>query len=210
MTLLVVQCGSGDLADGRVGDGGAALFDRLAARCPDGGRLPVRPVIAQQTIALLARAAHEQASGDAAGRCAARALVMEALVALDRLGAAPAARPDPDAGGRHVELARDWIERHWMMPVRIADLVALGALGRSQFLAAFRARTGSTVGQAVRAARLHAAEDLLRQSDRLVDIALACGFANQSHFTRVFTAARGCAPGAWRQRRRRAAPGLPP
>jgi AraC-like DNA-binding protein len=33
----------------------------------------------------------------------------------------------------------------------------------------------------------------------LADIALACGFAEQSHFTRVFTRLVGMPPGAWRR-----------
>jgi transcriptional regulator GlxA family with amidase domain len=33
----------------------------------------------------------------------------------------------------------------------------------------------------------------------LADVALACGFADQSHFTRVFSAATGLPPGAWRR-----------
>ncbi|MGE5104438.1 MAG: helix-turn-helix domain-containing protein [Betaproteobacteria bacterium] len=37
----------------------------------------------------------------------------------------------------------------------------------------------------------------------LSEVALACGFANQSHFTRVFSAMAGIAPGAWRRQRRR-------
>ena len=36
----------------------------------------------------------------------------------------------------------------------------------------------------------------------LAQIAYECGFADQSHFTRVFTAAVGATPGAWRRARR--------
>jgi AraC-like DNA-binding protein len=32
----------------------------------------------------------------------------------------------------------------------------------------------------------------------LSEIALACGFVDQSHFTRVFVARIGVTPGAWR------------
>ena len=40
---------------------------------------------------------------------------------------------------------------------------------------------------------------LLDSKQSLLDIALACGFADQSHFTRVFTAAIGVSPGALRR-----------
>jgi len=36
---------------------------------------------------------------------------------------------------------------------------------------------------------------LLDQSGSLSEIALACGFADQSHFTRVFSRIRGVTPG---------------
>jgi AraC-like DNA-binding protein len=43
---------------------------------------------------------------------------------------------------------------------------------------------------------------MLRQREKasLSVIALACGFADQSHFTRVFTRRVGLSPGAWRRR----------
>jgi AraC-like DNA-binding protein len=33
----------------------------------------------------------------------------------------------------------------------------------------------------------------------LADIALECGFADQSHFTRAFMARMGVSPGTWRR-----------
>jgi hypothetical protein len=40
---------------------------------------------------------------------------------------------------------------------------------------------------------------MLRQQEMtLSDVALACGFADQSHFTRVFTPMTGISPVAWR------------
>jgi AraC-like DNA-binding protein len=38
----------------------------------------------------------------------------------------------------------------------------------------------------------------------LADIALVCGFVDQSHFSRVFTKFEGDSPGRWRQRNRKA------
>ena len=39
-------------------------------------------------------------------------------------------------------------------------------------------------------------------NESLTDIARACGFASQSHFTRAFRQATGASPGAWRRARR--------
>jgi transcriptional regulator GlxA family with amidase domain len=48
--------------------------------------------------------------------------------------------------------------------------------------------------------RVEQARGLLIANDMsLADVALACGFADQSHFTRVFSSAIGMPPGAWRR-----------
>ena len=49
--------------------------------------------------------------------------------------------------------------------------------------------------------RVHAAEALLRDTDRkLADIAAAVGFASAQHFTDVFRRVHGVAPSSWRRR----------
>jgi AraC-like DNA-binding protein len=48
--------------------------------------------------------------------------------------------------------------------------------------------------------RVELAKDLLRDRESsLSEIALRCGFADQSHFTRVFTRRAGVSPGSWRR-----------
>ena len=47
--------------------------------------------------------------------------------------------------------------------------------------------------------RIRRAKDLLLSAKLdLADIALECGFADQGHFTRIFSRLNGAAPGAWR------------
>ena len=100
----------------------------------------------------------------------------------------------------HVGTALAHLADHWMLPVRIRDLVALGPLGRSRFLAAFRRRAGCAPGTWLARRRLAEAERRLRAGEPIVAVALACGYASQSHFHRRFQAVHGCAPGAWRRR----------
>ncbi|MEK7414668.1 MAG: AraC family ligand binding domain-containing protein, partial [Planctomycetota bacterium] len=135
-TCLVLQQAPGDFADTTPGDGGGHLLGILADGARQDNRLPIRPAQSSQVRALMERAVSEWRSPAFGGRCAARALVMEALVILvrDPRIRVPAPRPS-DAGDQHVTDAVNWIARYWMQPVRIADLLALGQLGRSQFLA---------------------------------------------------------------------------
>jgi AraC-like DNA-binding protein len=85
--------------------------------------------------------------------------------------------------------------------LRIADLARHCGLSPSHFVQAFRRATGTTPHRWLSLRRIERARRLLRETDLpLARLALACGFADQSHFTRVFTARTGTPPGAWRRR----------
>jgi len=173
-----------------------SLLASLARRAESANRLPVRPSIGQHVAATLHRAAREWSSPALGARSAAVALAMESMVALARdvADAAPAAA----AGDQHVAMAVRWLEDYWMREISIAELVALGTLGRSQFLARFRAATGATVGQQLLQIRLREAQRMMREGrHNLLEIALACGFGSQSHFNHRFKRATGLSPGAW-------------
>src|SRR5262245_17195638 len=65
---------------------------------------------------------------------------------------------------------------------------------------AFRAHVGCSVGEYVRRRRVARACDCLATSDMaLSEIALASGFHDQSHFSRVFRRYTGMSPGAYRR-----------
>jgi AraC family transcriptional regulator len=65
----------------------------------------------------------------------------------------------------------------------------------------FRAATGLSMGAFVRRLRLEwTADQLVRTSKPLVELAAEAGFADQSHFTRLFRAKTGMTPALYRQR----------
>ena len=73
-------------------------------------------------------------------------------------------------------------------------------LSVSHFSRAFRISTGLPPHQWLLRQRVKAAKQLMTVRDLpLSEIAMSAGFANQSHFTRVFSAAVGVSPGVWRR-----------
>ena len=65
---------------------------------------------------------------------------------------------------------------------------------------AFRQSTGVPPHRWLLNRRVERAKELLPDSNlSLSDVALACGFGDQSHFTRTFTAAVRLSPGVWRR-----------
>jgi AraC family transcriptional regulator len=66
---------------------------------------------------------------------------------------------------------------------------------------AYRRAFGCTVGEHIRVLRLERAADALARTTRpLSDIALECGFYDQSHFSNVFRRRFSCTPGEYRMR----------
>ncbi len=73
-------------------------------------------------------------------------------------------------------------------------------LSTGHFARAFRDSMGATPHQWLLHRRVEAAMALLRNSPlALSEVAVAAGFANQAHFTRVFSRVAGVTPGAWRR-----------
>ena len=83
----------------------------------------------------------------------------------------------------------------------ITDLATIARLSASQFCRAFKASTGTTPHRWHLNARVIRAQALLvSEQISLADVAVATGFADQSHFTRIFLRTTSCTPGAWRRR----------
>jgi AraC family transcriptional regulator len=73
-------------------------------------------------------------------------------------------------------------------------------LSPSQFSKAFRKTVGVPPHRWVIHQRIALAKTLLRDGRLpLAEIAVTCGFSDQSHFTRSFSVAVGFSPGAWRR-----------
>jgi AraC family transcriptional regulator len=84
--------------------------------------------------------------------------------------------------------------------VSLSELAAECKLSHSYFTRAFKRSTGESPHRWLLRQRVERAKELLREGDvALSEIAIACGFADQSHFTRVFRSLAGASPGSWRR-----------
>jgi AraC family transcriptional regulator len=76
-------------------------------------------------------------------------------------------------------------------------------LSRSHFAHAFKASTGVPPHRWLLLHRVQRAREMMEgTSESLSAIAVSCGFADQSHFTRAFGSIVGASPAAWRRERR--------
>ncbi|MEY9885110.1 helix-turn-helix domain-containing protein [Bradyrhizobium sp. USDA 329] len=82
----------------------------------------------------------------------------------------------------------------------IADVAAECKLTPSHFARSFRRSTGIAPHEFLSQLRIEEAKrQMLSTKLPLADIALICGFGDQSYFTRVFSRSVGASPGAWRR-----------
>jgi AraC family transcriptional regulator len=122
---------------------------------------------------------------------------------LIRTYAGPCVDPRPLRSGLtswQIRRATETIEANMASDIAIADLARACNLSPKHFARAFRRTFGVPPYQWLQERRVDRAQQLLLNHDMsLAGIADACGFTSQSHFTRVFTAIAGAAPGAWRR-----------
>jgi AraC family transcriptional regulator len=116
-----------------------------------------------------------------------------------------AAVPDDLTSGKlspwQLRRALDFLAAHLGDDPTIAQLARECGLSSGYFARAFRQTSGVTPHQWLIRKRVEQARGLLLGNGLgLADIALACGFVDQSHFSRVFAKFEGDSPGKWRQR----------
>jgi AraC family transcriptional regulator len=136
-------------------------------------------------------------AADDAARLAIEGLMLEILAE----GARHAGR---HCGGRGflphwLRVARDLLHARFTEPIALDDIASAADVHVVHLSREFRRYFNCTVGDYVRRLRVDHACTLLRDSaSPLVDIALRCGFADQSHFSRVFHQYVGVTPAQFR------------
>jgi AraC-like DNA-binding protein len=99
-----------------------------------------------------------------------------------------------------VKRVRAYVDADLHGPMSLSVAAAHVCLSPGYFSRRFRQSFGVTFSRFVAARRVERARRLLVSgAGKLCEIALACGFADQAHFTRTFGDLMGCAPGRWRR-----------
>jgi AraC family transcriptional regulator len=111
-----------------------------------------------------------------------------------------------EQGGRGAFSPRDWrrvcdyIEAHLHEEILLVDLAEAGGRSVRHFSRMFRRSTGQTPHGFILRKRVDRAKDFLRTRKMpLAEIALTCGFADQSHFATAFRKSTGKTPVHWRR-----------
>ena len=120
---------------------------------------------------------------------------------------APAASDTRQLAPWQARKVKEYIETSLDSTIRLRDCASKARLSASYFSHAFKATFGTTVCDYIRRRRVERAQHLmLLSTEPLSQIALACGFADQAHYCRVFRDVIGLSPNTWRRRNMNLAP----
>jgi AraC-like DNA-binding protein len=103
-------------------------------------------------------------------------------------------------GRQRARMIRDFIEASLAEDFSVADLAKLIGISPSRFASLFKNSFSTSVHQFVLNRRIERASSLLSMDGyRNVDIAAACGFASESHFSDTFKRKTGLSPRDYRR-----------
>ncbi|HEV7775956.1 MAG TPA: AraC family transcriptional regulator [Luteibacter sp.] len=142
-----------------------------------------------------ARLWRELVAGDAFAPMAVEGLALELVAAFGREQSLTGP-PEPPSWLRRV---KDRLDSDLAMPLSLADLAHDAQRHPVHVARSFREHYGITVGEYARRVRAEKAASMLRSGTQpLIEIALDCGYASASQFSRSFKAAFGVLPSAYR------------
>jgi AraC family transcriptional regulator len=167
----------------RFGSGPAALTGALDLSGGEGRRLALRMY-------------QELCGADAHTALVLEGLGLELLTLTCRRGARTEQQPPA-----WLVTVRDELDAGFAHPFTLAAIAARAGVHPVHLAQAFRRWFGCTLGEYVRELRLNdACAALVRSDASIADIALAAGFADQSHLCRVFRRLKGISPKAYQRR----------
>jgi AraC family transcriptional regulator len=140
--------------------------------------------------------------GSPAGRLYGESLSLALAVYLARRHGVPNHHPSEHRGGlpgHRLRLVVEYVRAHLDHDMPLADLARIAGMSPHYFTELFRTSTGQTPHQFVLTERIERAKRLLRNPKlTALDVALLVGFADASHFTKVFRRVVGATPNRYR------------
>lgn len=182
------------IADAEVRSFNVELTSPWLRRLGDGLRQRGADFVGGSLAGLAVRLQEEFHHPDAASPLAVEGLVLELLAAVQRA----ATRREPVVPGWLLRV-RERLWEEFAAPPNLTTLAAEAGVHPGHLVAAFRRHFRCTAGEFVRRRRIDWACTRLIDTDvSLAEVALAAGFADQSHFSRTFKRLVGVTPAAYR------------
>jgi AraC family transcriptional regulator len=145
---------------------------------------------------LAQRLYHEFRQGDGLALVSLEGILLEMLAEGARHSGADRVAMIP----RWLHIAREYLEANFLRQVSLAEIAAAAGVHRVHLSREFRRYFSTTVGEFLRRKRIeHACQLVSTTQIALAEIAMTCGFSDQSHFSATFRRQIGLTPAKYRQ-----------
>jgi len=98
---------------------------------------------------------------------------------------------------KHLLLVKQFLDEHPAADISLEELASLAGISACHLLRQFQRYFGLPPHTYQIQSRLRLAKKLIRQGNKMLNVALDCGFHDQSHFHRHFKRAMGVTPGTY-------------
>ncbi len=161
-----------------------------------GARLSEPALLSDSSLWLAARMYREFAERDAFSALVLESISTELLVAASRQYLKSPDRQPPT----WLQRVKDYLSENFSEPPSLADLAAAAGVHPTHLARTFRQFERCTIGDYLRELRVnYARRRMISSNEPLVEIALAAGFADQTHFSRSFKRVTGMTPTEFRR-----------
>ena len=150
-------------------------------------------------LSVARRVVSEIRSGELGWRLIVQGLLIELLGRIVRTRTGSFTRSVP----RWLQGVKERLDSGCAEHVSVTELAKIASVHPVYLARRFRDSYGCSIGEYARRRQLRAAEELLLSSQMdLREVALRCGFADQSHFSKAFRRSLGIPPGRYRRAHR--------
>ena len=123
-------------------------------------------------------------------------ILLELLAETARRACKGPARAVPD----WLRRAREYVEANFLRSLSLAEIARVARVNRVHLARQFRSYFETSVGEYIRLKRVEQACKLVSTtSESLAEIAIDCGFSDQSHFSTTFRRHMGLTPARFRE-----------
>lgn len=142
------------------------------------------------------RLRHEMTRSDGASALAINGLISEMLAEGSRGRALVAEK----GNAQWLVRATDFVHDNYKTTLSLEEIAGIAGVHSAHLSRVFRQKMGCTVGEYLRRLRFEfACQQILSSQKPLCDVAFDAGFADQSHFNRIFKMQMGMTPYKYRQ-----------
>jgi len=157
----------------------------------------------EEVISLYKKAVHEYQKGTAGSHLRVKLYLTELFSLLYDNGYLHSAQSDSSADKRqssHITKALAYIRDNYSAPLKSYEVANHVGMNEQYFCRYFHKKTGKTLTEYINQIRVDRASEMLTNTDeKIIDIAIECGYNNISYFIKRFKNIKGITPQEYRR-----------